>query len=540
MVEGLFYSQVGYDAGYPVRALICGSRERLGRPAFTLRDAQGAIIAEGRATYWGSKWGREWWIVQLPLLAEGSYRLQTYREDGSNFRSGEIEVANDLLWRKTLRAVAIEQARTRAERAPSGAGWLEDGPHRQPVWAHALFLLGLEDVLAFSHGKTSHEEHSLVEDQVVNGCRYLMKCQEKSAQLRKPRGSLVFDLTSDQEILLPQDAVKAAAALGRAGLLLSKPTTPRISNHPREAFRYGAQCQPVQTGFSATSRGIKGSFTPPVQWPTRELFMQAYAAMELSLGDIQFREDFVTLASVIAHRQIPPDKAEAGLFGHFLEFAGHGHSEKLWSHHMEDGQIGVDFGATVPFITCLILACDIWGDHRDARMWREMIEDFAYGYFRPACQSNPFNIIPRGYFPGEGLLNFAGLWHGMNGAYGMAAGLAVALSQFLRDRSFIDIAVGNLQWIAGLNIGALCHASDPGVQEALPISMICGVGQRHVGGEGCIPGSICHGFAAGEQCLAPVTPTVEADAKVTLSEQASIVHSAGWLSGLSRLVSLES
>jgi len=106
-------------------------------------------------------------------------------------------------------------------------------------------------------------------------------------------------------------------------------------------------------------------------------------------------------------------------------------------------------------------------------------------YLLPACRTSPFLLLPLGVFPGEGLLHFAGLWHGMNGAYARVAVLALELRRFLDDDAFDDLAIANLQWIAGLNAGltapsvttAHMFSADVPDGAAQPVSMIHGVGR---------------------------------------------------------------
>jgi hypothetical protein len=76
--------------------------------------------------------------------------------------------------------------------------------------------------------------------------------------------------------------------------------------------------------------------------------------------------------------------------------------------------------------------------------------------------------------------------------------------------------------------------------EALPASMIHGVGQRWAGGWTTMRGSICNGFATGEQFKFDVPPTLENDSKITFTDEDWITHCGGWLSGCSRLLTVES
>jgi hypothetical protein len=169
-----------------------------------------------------------------------------------------------------------------------------------------------------------------------------------------------------------------------------------------------------------------------------------------------------------------------------------------------------------------------WPDHKDAQVWDFAIRDFAYGYLLPACYNNPFYLLPMGYFDGEGLLTFSGLWHGINGAYGSAAALALDLGSYLKDARFGKIATGNLQWIAGLNSGIVEE------DRFTPKSMIYGIGDEYVGSWTKIPGTICNGFDSFTQFEFAV-PRASTDKPSVFTDEGWITHSGGWLSALSRL-----
>lgn len=69
-------------------------------------------------------------------------------------------------------------------------------------------------------------------------------------------------------------------------------------------------------------------------------------------------------------------------------------------------------------------------DNKYANKWKELVKDFAYNYFKPACFASPFKILLRGVFDNEGPLWFAGFWHGTNTIYGQAAALACEFNNF--------------------------------------------------------------------------------------------------------------
>jgi hypothetical protein len=269
--------------------------------------------------------------------------------------------------------------------------------------------------------------------------------------------------------------------------------------------------------------------------------MELYAAMELvAAGRLEYQEDAVAIARQLMRRQVPQERAEDGLYGHFYAFEDQAFTEKANTHH----HVGHDTGSTFPhYILPFLEMTGRWGDHPEAPLWRKTVENFAFGYFLPACSQNPFYLLPEGYFTGQGLLWFCGPWHGINTSYGFAAGMAAQFEMSFGDPRFRQIAVGNLQWIGGLNAGITRQALQgclkwfdalPPEGRALPYSQIWGIGKRYAGGWLQIPGTICNGFDVNPQFAFTVPPTAENDEPRLFTDEDWIPHGAGWISALAR------
>ncbi|NBD38886.1 MAG: hypothetical protein GVY10_09985, partial [Verrucomicrobia bacterium] len=214
-------------------------------------------------------------------------------------------------------------------------------------------------------------------------------------------------------------------------------------------------------------------------------------------------------------------------------------------HSIYDGQFGADAGGAFPhYLIPLAEMLKLWPEHEDAPRWRECLRNFAEGYLLPACGANPFQLAPYGVFGDEGLIHFAGPWHGFNCVYAYTAALALELARLLDLPELRGIAYANLQWICGLNAGLTAEALDlgshifrmdiePGV--ALPCSMIHGVGNRTAGTWFATRGAIASGFATGETFTFDTDPTRSQDDPSSFSDEEWIVHNAAWLSALARL-----
>jgi hypothetical protein len=546
-ITGFLYSQIGYDLGQPKQAIVRHTQRRFlsRQAAFALVNQADEVVHQGAVRYWGKTWGAHWWTLDFSAHdIAGMYRLIISDQGEEIWRSDDIEIAEDLLWNQTIHAVAIEQLDERARRARNNRGWMDCGAPLREVNSHASMILGLTDLLEQGFEGLDDDQQARIVGHILRGLDYIATCQDKAADLGLGKGAIIHEIPSCLYVL-PADVMQCAVAFARASRLLfewERAKSIEYLARAERAFRWIKTAHPYgPQGFDPRPHGAPVGYTPPMQWMTRELTMQLWAALELfKAGKQVYKEDALGLARQILRRQVPESQAEGGVFGHFYAYDDHAFTEKAWTHH----DFGHDTGGVFPhYLLPLIEMARTWGDHPDAADWRQAIHQFAYGYLLPACQSNPFALLPLGFFAGEGLLSFAGLWHGMNASYGFGAALAAELEWFLGDFAFRRIAVGNLQWIAGLNAG-ITQASlkgslhpqvviAPGAAE--PYSMIYGIGRQSTGSWTNIRGTICNGFDADEQFRFVQPATAANDAPHMFTDEDWITHAGGWLAGLTRL-----
>lgn len=538
-VVGILYSQIGYDFGQPVRVLVRGGIGTLPPRGATFAVGDKA----GPVTFWGSLWGSDWWVADVTnvISAPGEYVVYIADETGREYgRTAPFSVYRSLLFDKTCQWVGVEQGERRRRFARNGSGWFDAGMEWQEACSHSAYLVGFLDLLEYAQSSFSSEERVRIEAQIRNGADYLAALQDKAELLPGGTGGVVHQIWKYDELIIPGDVSKAALVWARAAHLLSP-----AHDEKRSEYRTRATCamsylrntaKPLGAwNLSLVAHGAPDGFVAPDEWMTRDLLMHTWAAVELG-----FKDEAAALADHVLRRQIPETEARDGLYGHFRTWDSAPIAEKAWIHN----NIGADTGGHFPhYVLPLLQMSERWHDHPDAVRWRDSVRDFAYGYFLPACQSNPFLLLPLGQFDGAGLIYFAGSWHGLNAAYALAAVLALEFERVFADPAFSDVAVGNMQWIAGLNAGLTqeslggCHMFstdlEPGI--ALPVSMIHGIGARDAGCWLNIRGAITNGFSAGDQFHFDVAPRKENDAPSTMTDEDWITHAGGWLSALARL-----
>lgn len=549
--QGLLYSQIGYDYRCPMRAVFRAS-ERSDVPDdahFTVSGSgtsSSELVQERPLQYWGSCWGEHWWIIDFSGLEPGHYHLQVHGNSQTLAQSETIEVGLHVLWDRTIERVAIAQFEERAKRARNGIGWKDCGSNLRECTSHAISVIGLCELSFVGNEWLTPSQNQRVIAQIIHGCDYLAHCQEKAVAVGLPEGSIVHELTNSA-FVVPTNTAMSAVALAFASRIVHDTAPDEAEEFMQRARRshqylqlHGNPFSP--RGFSHLNHGAPEGYIPPREPMTRELLMRLWLAIELwiSGGEDIYQEEAVELARRIISRQVTEEQAEGGFHGHFRTFDHSPFTEKANIHH----HVGHDTGGVYPFyVVPLTEMLHRWPDHPEAPVWREAVRRFAHGFFIPACQANPFHLLPSGYFRGEGLLSFCGPWHGINVSYALAAILALQLGRVTQDSALRDICVGNLQWIAGLNAGlhadmfSSCIRFAPTIPEAevLPYSMIEGIGARSVKGWSELPGSIVNGFSVNPQFTLSVPATKENDGPHQFTDEDWIPHGAAWAAALGYL-----
>jgi hypothetical protein len=547
-MNGLLVSQIGYDLRAPMRALLRGAtpdRWPTGGTFEIVVEGSGEPSLRGQLSYWGEAWKSHWWVADFSaFIRPGSYQLRL--ADGT--LSDAFEIGEYQLWRASIPTVALDQFERRAQSARFGKGWKDCGSDWREVGSHTGAIIGLCDLLNLGFEALGRADALRLAHVLMHGCDFLLACEQRARDLGWPEGSLVHEMPN-YPVLIPQDHGQAVVALAMASRHIYELDAARgmaYLNAARRILRYYTHsCRPAPpVNFSVRAHGAPEGYTP-AGFMTAELQMMVWGATALAqAGAPEFLDEGVRRAAQWLTRQVPQSAAEDGLHGHFRTFEDAAFTEKAFTHHHVGHDTSLMFGG---YVSALIELGRQLPDHADAPRWRQAVRDFAYGYFLPACRRNPFLLLPSGVFGSEGLLTFAGPWHGFNVCYGYAAALAMQFEQAFGDRAFREIAVGNLQWIAGLNSG-LTRASfegsvmwrdglPPGTADdaAIAHSMIEGIGRRSVRTWSRIPGAIGSGFCTNRQFQLEVAPTRENDGPWRYSDEDWVPHAGGWCSGLAHL-----
>ena len=537
---GLLYSQIGYDAGDPVRVVVRGEGDAFDDQPCRVGDTTMPLRR------WGDLWSSRWWTAEFDALPAGEHAVET------GPLRGVLDVGEGRVFDATWRPMALDNFERRTLLPKDKPAWNDCGGNMQEAYSHTLAVLGLLDLYEHLGDRATDEERRRLLAQCRHGLGYLARLQDTARDLGLPHGSLCHDTLDFKHFVLIGNAAKAAACFARAAAAL-----PFDNAAEREGMR-GRAATAAEFVLAAEPHGAYGFVRHghglPPDWPvpgehrTSDLLACLWAMVELAPTDPRMLPKAVALADRIMARQVPEGGAEAGISGHFYTFdPEHKLTERSWSHCIARGTFGSDGGQALPhYVLPILLLLRRHPDHERAAAWRESLRSFVFDFLLPATRLNPFGILPLGHVAGQGWIHFAGPWHGFNAIYGWTAALALELHREFDDRGLRDVAVANLQWICGLNAGLTREAMRAAVMatladdalppgEAVAYSMIQGVGRRSVGGWTNLRGNVSNGFAVGRQFEFDVPATMAEDGPFAYTDEDWIPHAAAFLAGACRL-----
>ena len=554
--KGILFSQVGYDTGKTKRILIRGPKNWLSDNAeIFILNYDGDVKYKSKIKYNGQFWGINWWIADFSYFdLPGKYKVRLFDRNILLLEDAGLEIGEKILFNKTAKYAGPENLKRRAIFASVKPGWFDAGYLWQEVPSHSTMITGLCDLYRLTGDLLSQEDSENTLSFIKDGCQYLSMCQDKASEKGFGDGAIIHDLARAPDSFSPYDSFMAALAWTKAAEIFKnidvKVSDEFINRAIKSLDWIEKQAKPLIDNNILFNQGWKEGLKYPQQWMTRYLMLALWCEVLLYSSGVRRRLDRIDfLTEGILKRQVTQDKAENGLWGHFYAYEGIDITEKAWSHGMPSAGQNFCFGSDMGAVFAHPVFCFIEGirripDYKYINKWKDAVKNFAYNYFKPACLTSPFKILPRGVFGDEGLLWFAGVWHGTNTIYGQAAALACEFYNLFKDKEFIDIAYLNLQWICGLNtgitkdnikLGCVIFDSDIPDDIALPASMIQGVGNRCAGNWTNIRGSICNGFGTGRQFEYDVPPEKESDSPDALHDEDWITHNGGFLMGLARL-----
>lgn len=550
--NGMLSSQIGYDVDLQKCVYVRSDNKVYlnENSKFELINSGNNVVYKGNVEKWGHKWDTNWWIADFSdFKAKGEYKVVIIKS-GKNILSESFKIAKDILWNSCYKTIIYDFLKEREKLAYTKMGWKDCGSDLQEFSSHVVCVDGLCDILDIMRNILKVDERTYLLRQIEVGGEYLAYLQDKANKQGLGNGAVVHE--SRQTDVVTGNVAKAAYIFARISNEFRKYNNDKCNEYldrSIKAYKWIESNGPVltneeQTFFSLVHGAPDESKPVNGEWMTRDLITMCRASVEIyKAGKSEYKDKAIKLASQIIKRQVSKEESEDGLYGHFYlydDFTQYGNvrfTEKgnihcgAWS---KDGRIYNKGGHYPHYILPLIEMTTLWSDDKDIHKWRDAIKNFAYGYFKPACDSSPFGILPAGYYHNEGLLHFGSWYHAHNNIYGFASSLATEFYKYFNDKEFLKIATSNVQWIAGLN----CGIKEKEDSEFKSISMISGIGKRNQKSWSKISGSVCNGFSSSPQ-FRMTAPNAETDIPKYMDDEGYLAHSIPFISALARLKMVE-
>lgn len=543
----LTYSQVGYDISLPKIAMVQNTDSTIlnTKASFTLRRiSDDRKVLSGKIEAMGQKWNKYWWKIDFSnCQTAGNYYLTVETKKKVLLESKKelpIIIGENLLWNKTWYETALAHLHIRDSLSykPEG-GWKDCGSPLQEVSSHIIMLNALCDLIELRIDNLSQSQQQEIYEQIMVGSKYVALCQDKAKEMGFQEGAVVHEMRENLKVVTGNVA-KTAMILAKISRII-KGKDPILSAEYKvrsiKSYNWISEHGPVlhwdnTDNFAITHGAPYGMKKPPKEWMTRDLVMMLWASLELyKCGETEYKKNAIYYSQKIKARQVTKENAEGGLYGHFYTYDSYDFTEKAnihcgaWNANYKAYNQGGHFPH---YLIPLIEMINLWPDNPNVESWKQCVYSFAFNYFLPATNQNPFKILPAGYYKNEGLLNWSGWYHGHNKIFGYAAGLAMEFYNLYDDERFIEIAMGNLEWITGLHSGFHDNNQD------FSASMIVGIGNRSKSDWDAMVGTITNGFEADGQFMLE-RPSKETDLPIIFGDEGGIHHPAGWISGLTRL-----
>jgi hypothetical protein len=514
-------AQIGYKSDETKRSFIVSTfqtTDSLG--SFRLRDARtDATVFTGDVRSWGQKWGESYWTMDFSeFRTAGRYYIEV---PSLSKRSDAFDVQADLFRDRTLLKTSVDQLEPRIGRK---LGWQDCGTDLRAVEGHATQIYGLIDAYRAYGDDLSATDRTRFLDQMRHGADYMVICQ-------KPNGSFCSEYYTAPDLITWHKSLLATIALVQVYevtrdtryLTAAEAGWDWIMSRPE--FTPGdiaADLPDTRMIFD-----LPAPWLPPQELRTRDKLLLVWGGAEFfkATGDAAYKSVALTYAGQVYDNQfLDYTKAVEGMYGNFYAWTNSDLFQKSWEH----GGWHYNNGAVLPdHVLGLIELVELFPNDPNWLRWRYVLRVYKDRFLKPSFDLSPFGIYPLGMWDRE-VRFFGPTWHGTNGMYGSVAKTSMLLARMFDDPELQEIADANMQWVGGLNSGTMLGG------KRQSISMIDAVGTHYIPTWSGIDGSIANGLSASPQFLLE-EPRALMDAPVTFTHEDWIVHTGGWLSGLSEV-----
>ncbi|OFW62823.1 MAG: hypothetical protein A2Z35_03465 [Actinobacteria bacterium RBG_19FT_COMBO_36_27] len=479
------------------------------------------VVYKNKITHWGNKWNINFWSIDFSKFNMGGlFYLEVPK---INLKSENFEIKNNIFRKKTLLETSIRQLE---KKLGNKKGWQDCGSDLRALEGTSVQLIGLIDSFTSFKKILNINQSDDFRKHIEVGCDYLISCQRED-------GSFMNELYVAKDKNNWTLCMLAVIALVKAFSITNKIDHLASS---RKGWEWCInKCKYTDDEIIEEieeTRKLFGKYEPwlpPRGLRTRDKLLIIWAGTELyaNTNDLKFKNIAIDYANKIALKLQFLELSESCkvFYGNFYAWDNSDLYQKSWEH------IGWGYccGSVLPDeISGIINLVKMFKNDKSWIRWWYFLKQYAYGYLKQTSKLTPFGIYPLGVFGSE-IRFFGPSWHGFNGVYGRIANLSMKLARLFEDYDLEQIALNNMQWIAGLNIGI---RKKKGMFKGL--SWIYGIGGNCVEAWTKIKGTIANGFCANPQFqLEHIDNQIDLPDYITTEDW--IVHNGSWLSGLSEL-----
>jgi hypothetical protein len=487
---------------------------------FELRNAStNATVFTGNVSSWGQKWGESYWTMDFSSFkTAGSYKIYV---PSLSKTSDTFQLQADIFRNQTLIKTSVDQLEPRIG---GKLGWQDCGTDLRGIEGHATMIFGLIDAYQAYQSTMSTTDRNRFLTQMAHGADYMVACQ-------RPDGSFCSEYYLHPDWVTWHKSILATIALLRVYEITNDAD---YLNAAVDGWNW-AMSRPQFTKTEVASEiwdtrmvyGQPAPWIPPLELRARDKLLLVWGASEFYkvTSNASYKAVAVDYANQVYDTQfLDYTKSVEGLYGNFLAWPNEDVFQKSWEH----GEWFYNNGAVLPdHIVGLVQLVELFPNDPNWLKWRYVLEVYKNDFLKKTKDLSPFGIYPLGMYDRE-IRFFGPSWHGTNGMYGNIAKNAMLLARVFDDVELQQIADDNMQWVGGLNSGTMLNG------KRQSISMIDAVGTHYIPTWSGIDGSIANGLSSTPQ-FTMEAPEALMDKPVTFTHEDWIVHSGGWLSGLSEV-----
>jgi len=514
-------AQIGYKTYETKQAFISANNptsDSLG--TFQLKNAStNATVFTGNVTYWGQRWGDAWWTMDFSSYrTAGDYYINV---PSLSKQSDTFEIAAQLFTTTTLLKTSVDQLEPRIN---GKLGWQDCGTDLRGIEGHATLLFGLIDAYEAYGSTLSGTDQTRFLDSIEHGGDYMIACQ-------RPDGSFCSELYFHPNLVTWHKSLLATIALLQVYEVTNDTDYLDAAADGWDWVMSRPEFTTLETaaeiGDTRQVYGQRSPWLPPTELRARDKMLLVWGATEWYriTSDTAYKTIALDYAEQVYDTQfLDYTQAVEGAYGNFFAWEGEDIFQKSWEH----GAWYYNNGAVLPdHILGLVQLIELFPNDPAALEWRYVLKVYKDKFLKTTTALNPFKLYPLGMYDQE-IRFFGPTWHGTNGMYGNIAKNAMLLARLFDDVELQEIADANMEWVGGLNAGTIISG------KRQSISMIDAVGTHYIPTWSGIDGSIANGLSATPQ-FTLAYPEGLIDRPLTFTHEDWIVHSGGWLSGLSEV-----